>query len=66
LAYGSLQLRELRFSLPDDVQPLSVVVTLNGERLPVKWKNEGSVIMLTGLEAQLHADDRLKAEIFHN
>jgi hypothetical protein len=63
LGYGSLQLQELRLTLPDNVQPSSVVVLLNGEKLPVKWKAAGAVVTLSGLNAHLYADDKLKAEI---
>jgi hypothetical protein len=63
LGYGSLHLQELGVTLPDNVQPSKVVVMLNGGKLPVKWKSEGAVVEITGLDAQLYADDRLKAEI---
>jgi len=63
LGYGSLHLQELGLTLPENVQASKVVVMLNGEKLPVKWKSEGNVVTLTGLDAQLYADDRLKTEI---
>lgn len=63
LAYGSLRLHELQLALADNVRPLSVVVTLNGEKIDARWKSDGNALTLTSLDARLYEGGRLKAEI---